>query len=118
MGWLDGLQWCQVTALVPSADYGGARLKLKRLALCLPALTGCLLAHTLVRTMLHWRLWRPRLFGSRRKALALLDRHIGCSALPNVRDKLTAEACVAWPRKDNSHDGLERPSDACRGGSA
>ena len=37
---------------------------------------------------------------------------------PNVRAKLPAEACIAWPRKDNKHGGLERPSNACRSGSA
>ena len=38
--------------------------------------------------------------------------------LANVRAKLPAEACVAWPRKENSTPALERPSNACRSGSA
>ena len=39
-------------------------------------------------------------------------------AMPNVRAKLPAEACVACPRKDNDNPGLERASNACRSGSA
>ena len=45
-------------------------------------------------------------------------RGICVSVMPNVRAKLTAEACVAWPRKKNSKPALERPSNACRSGSA
>jgi hypothetical protein len=37
---------------------------------------------------------------------------------PNVRAELPAEAGGAWPRKENRHLPLERPSDACRSGSA
>jgi hypothetical protein len=39
-------------------------------------------------------------------------------AAPNVRAKLRAEADDDWPRKDNDHDGLERPGVGCRSASA
>ena len=42
----------------------------------------------------------------------------GCLVTPNVRAKLPAEACVAWPRKENGHWPLKRASNACRSGSA
>lgn len=37
---------------------------------------------------------------------------------PPVRAEPPAEAGAGWPRKDNDHDGLERPDSACRSGSA
>lgn len=35
----------------------------------------------------------------------------------NVRAKLPAQACVAWPRKDNRPPAPKRPSSVCRSGS-
>ena len=37
---------------------------------------------------------------------------------PNVRAKTRAEADAAWPRKDNLHHDLVRPSGGCRSASA
>jgi hypothetical protein len=51
------------------------------------------------------------------KALTLLEHCTAFAARPNVRAKATAEADAAWPRKDNLHQGLERPSGGCRSGS-
>ena len=48
-----------------------------------------------------------------------LDACLRCQiALPNVRAKLTAKVCDAWPREVNSPLALEWPSNACRSGSA
>ena len=41
----------------------------------------------------------------------------GVCVRPNVRAKATVEADADWPRKDNLHDGLERPGGGCRSGS-
>jgi hypothetical protein len=44
-------------------------------------------------------------------------RRGGC-VMPNVRAKPTVEAAAGWLRKDNLHDGLERPDGGRRSGSA
>jgi hypothetical protein len=57
------------------------------------------------------------LFGSRRKALILLERQMGVLAMPNVRANRPAEASTVSLVRDDAPCASDQAYGACRSGS-